>query len=49
MRSRSVGNGEARYLLVFDKGDEVGGSLLEFARQEQLTAASFTPVFRNVP
>jgi predicted DNA-binding protein with PD1-like motif len=44
MRSRRVGEGEARYLLVFDKGDEVVGSLLEFAHQEQLTAASFTAI-----
>ena len=44
MRSRRIGEGEARYLLVFDKGDEVVRSLLEFAHQEQLTAASFTAI-----
>lgn len=44
MRSRRIGEGEARYLLVFDKGDEVVGSLLDFAHEEQLTAASFTAI-----
>ena len=44
MRSKRLGDEEGRYLVVFDKGDEVVESLLEFARQAQVTAASFTAI-----
>ena len=43
MRSKLLG-GEARHVLVFDKGDEFVQCLLSFARQEALTAASFTGI-----
>jgi len=42
MKSNRLGGGEARHVLVFDKGDEVVERLLAFANQEQLSAASFT-------
>jgi len=41
---RIGGNGQTRHVLVFDKGDEVVEHLLAFAKQEQLTAASFTGI-----
>jgi predicted DNA-binding protein with PD1-like motif len=44
VRSKRLGDDEGRYLLVFDKGDEAVASLLEFARQAQVTAASFTGI-----
>lgn len=44
MKAKRLGGGEARHVLVFDKGDEVIERLLAFARQEQLTAASFTGI-----
>ena len=44
MRSKRLGGDERRYVLVFDKGDEVVESLLEFARQAHLSAASFTAI-----
>ena len=44
MRSKRLDGDERRYLLVFDKGDEVVESLLEFAHQQQLSAASFTAI-----
>jgi predicted DNA-binding protein with PD1-like motif len=43
MKSKRLG-GEARHVLVFDKGDEVVECLLSFARRERLTAASFTAI-----
>jgi predicted DNA-binding protein with PD1-like motif len=50
MRSKRLGGDNVRHVLVFDKGDEVIERLLAFARQEQLTAASFTGIgaFRDV-
>lgn len=44
MKSKRLEGDERRYVLVFDKGDEVVASLLEFARQAQLSAASFTAI-----
>jgi predicted DNA-binding protein with PD1-like motif len=44
VRATRLGGEERRHVLVFDKGDEVVASLLQFAKQEQLTAASFTAI-----
>lgn len=50
MKSQRLGNGDERHVLVFDKGDEVVEQLLVFAKQEKVTAASFTGIgaFSNV-
>ncbi len=44
MKSKRLGDGEERHVLVFDKGDEVVEQLLAFAKQEKVTAASFTGI-----
>ena len=44
MRSKRLSGPGARHVLVFDKGDEVVETLLRFARQEQVTAATFTAI-----
>ena len=44
MRATRLGGATARRVLVFDKGDEVVESLLAFAKQERLSAASFTAI-----
>lgn len=45
MKAKRIGgNGQTTHVLVFDKGDEVVDRLLEFAKQEKLTAASFTAI-----
>jgi len=36
--------GEKTYVLVFDQGDEVVATLLNFAREKNLTAAHFTAI-----
>ncbi len=42
MRSKSLADG--RWALVFDKGDEPVGELERFAREQGVTAASFTGI-----
>lgn len=37
-------NGENRFVIVFDKGDEFASGMLDFAKQQQITAAEFTAV-----
>jgi predicted DNA-binding protein with PD1-like motif len=44
MRATRLGGATARRVLVFDKGDEVVESLLAFAKQERLSAASFSAI-----
>ncbi len=44
MKSKRLGDGEERHVLVFDKGDEVVEQMLAFAKQEKVTAASFTGI-----
>ncbi len=44
MRSTQLGAAQATHVLIFDKGDEVVERLLDFARRERLTAASFTGI-----
>jgi predicted DNA-binding protein with PD1-like motif len=45
MRSRLLAeHGGTTHILVFDKGDEVVGELEAFAREHDLTAASFTGI-----
>jgi predicted DNA-binding protein with PD1-like motif len=44
VKSKRLGDGEERHVLVFDKGDEVVEQLLAFAKQEKVTAASFTGI-----
>jgi hypothetical protein len=36
--------GEKTYAIVFDKGDEVAGGLLSFAREEKVQASHFTAI-----
>jgi predicted DNA-binding protein with PD1-like motif len=43
MRTKALGHGQT-HVLVFDKGDDVVEHLLGFAREEGLTAASFTGI-----
>ena len=38
------GGGRRTFVIVFDAGDEVAGGLLAFAREQALTAASFTAI-----
>lgn len=44
MKSKRLGGDGTRHVLVFDKGDEVVEQLLAFAKQEQVTAASFSGI-----
>lgn len=44
MKSKRLGDGEERHVLVFDKGDEVVEQLLAFAKKERVTAGSFTGI-----
>lgn len=45
MRARTIdGKAERTWALVFDTGDEVHATLLQFATQQQLTAAHFTAI-----
>jgi predicted DNA-binding protein with PD1-like motif len=45
MRARTIdGNAERTWALVFDTGDEVVRTLLEFATRQQLRAAHFTAI-----
>ena len=37
-------NGENRFIIVFDKGDEFTSAMLDFAQQQQISAAEFTAV-----
>lgn len=37
-------DGQRTFALIFDLGDEVMGTLKDFARQKQLTAAQFTAI-----
>jgi predicted DNA-binding protein with PD1-like motif len=42
MKYRKIGaDGEQTYALVFDRGDELAGQLLAFARKHRITAAHF--------
>ncbi len=44
MKSKRLGGDGTGHVLVFDKGDEVVEQLLAFAKQEQVTAASFSGI-----
>jgi uncharacterized protein len=46
MQARMIhdGGGQRTFALVFDSGDSVTDGLLEFARRENLSAASFTAI-----
>jgi uncharacterized protein len=46
MRSRLLDDNEGRatYALVFDTGDEVNETLMEFAREHQMSSAHFTGI-----
>ena len=45
MRAKLIqSHGEQTFAVVFDKGDEFAAGLLEFAKQQNLTAAHFTAV-----
>jgi len=44
VKSKRLGGDGTGHVLVFDKGDEVVEQLLAFAKQEQVTAASFSGI-----
>jgi predicted DNA-binding protein with PD1-like motif len=45
MRSRLIGDGEEKvFIVVFETGDEIMQGLLEFARQNELSAGHFTAI-----
>ena len=44
VRSKRLGGEQRSDVLVFEKGDEVIESLLEFAKRERLTSGSFTAI-----
>jgi predicted DNA-binding protein with PD1-like motif len=44
VKSKRLSGETTRHVLVFDKGDEVVEQLHAFARQEDITAASFTGI-----
>jgi len=44
MKSRQIDHSPKTFILVFETGDELAKGLLEFAKQEKLSAASFKAV-----
>ncbi len=44
MRSKQIAQSPATFVLVFDTGDELADGLLQFAKEQKLTSASFKAV-----
>ncbi len=44
MHFRLIDNAPQTFILVFETGDELAGGLLQFAKEQKLSAASFTAV-----
>jgi uncharacterized protein len=44
MKSRQIDESPKTFILIFEIGDELAGGLLQFAKQQKLSAASFKAV-----